>query len=44
MSTITAQKYRPKMAATYFALSIKFKAFFLANLYWKTLETELKRF
>ena len=32
-----------KMVAMYFALYQNFKLF-LVNLYWKTLETELKRF
>ena len=32
-----------KMAAMYFAFYRNFKLF-LVNLYWKTLETELKRF
>ena len=34
---------KSKMAAMYFALYQNFKLF-LSNLYWKTLETELKRF
>ena len=34
---------KSKMAAMYFALYQNFKRF-LVNLYWKTLETELKRF
>ena len=34
---------KSSMAAMYFATLSKFKAF-LVNLYWKTLETELKRF
>ena len=34
---------KSKMAAMYFALYQNFKLF-LVNLYWKTLETELKRF
>ena len=35
--------FKYKMAAMYFALYQNFKLF-LVNLYWKTLETELKRF
>ena len=40
-----AQYYflKSKMAAMYFALYQTFKLF-LVNLYWKTLEAELKRF
>ena len=34
---------KSKMAAMYFALYQNLKLFFV-NLYWKTLETELKRF
>ena len=34
---------KSKMSAMYFALYQIFK-FLLVNLYWKTLETELKRF
>ena len=34
---------KSKMAVMYFALYRNFKLF-LVNLYWKTLETELKRF
>ena len=34
---------KSKMAAMYFALDQNLKLF-LVNLYWKTLETELKRF
>ena len=34
---------KSKMGAMYFALYQNFKLF-LINLYWKTLETELKRF
>ena len=34
---------KSKMAAMYFALYQNLKLF-LVNLYWKTLETELKRF
>ena len=34
---------KPKMAAMYFARYQNFKLF-VVNLYWKTLETELKRF
>ena len=34
---------KSKMAAMYFALYQNLKSF-LVNLYWKTLETELKRF
>ena len=34
---------KAKMAAMYFALYQTFKLF-LINLYWKMLETELKRF
>ena len=35
--------FKSKMAAMYFALYQNLKLF-LVNLYWKTLETELKRF
>ena len=34
---------KSKVTAMYFALDQNFKLF-LVNLYWKTLETELKRF
>ena len=34
---------KSKMAAMYFAFYQNFRIF-LVNLYWKTLETELKRF
>ena len=37
------QFLKSKMAAMYFALYQNLKLF-LVNLYWKTLETELKRF
>ena len=35
--------FKSKMVAMYFALYQHFKLF-LVNLYWKMLETELKRF